>query len=429
MSQIFPFRGYRYNDLQVGQIGDVVTQPYDKITRDQAQRYLQRHPYNVVRITKNSNYAEAARYLNHWIKEGVLLQDPTPCIYPYEQTFEFEGNTFSRLGFICLMSVENNPSVVKGHEQVLSEPLQDRLNLLRATESNQGLVFMLYSDPELEVDELLAATTQNEAALAEVVDEYDVVHRMWCISDLETQTRLSAALQDQPFYIADGHHRFQTAIQFCRECREKGWKTSAVESFDKRMVALFNMESPSLKILPTHRGLRNLPEVLLNEFPARLEEYFTTTQVPDVPVLRTAMSGPGKHIGLAIGPQRRIYVLSLKDSASQDPQFMPETTGPARKLDVNILHEGILKPMLGIGSAELASQRNVDYHRSQEELLQRTFAGECQLAFFLNPTTLEQVREISELGQKMPQKSTDFYPKLLTGLVLAKMEIVKAAKL
>ena len=425
MAQVLPFCGYRYDPEKIDEMGDVLTQPYDKISPEMLQEYLKRHPRNMVRVIKNRNYQDAAQYLKQWMRQGVLKSDQSPSLYPYQQRFEFEGQTFSRLGLIGLLSLEGGTVPVKGHERILDEHLEDRLNLLRSTESNKGLIFMLYSDSSHLVDQLLSEFTQNQAPITEVVDNYQVSHRLWQLSETGLQEQITESFNHAPFYIADGHHRFQSSLLYFQECRKKGWRTAARESFDKRMIALFNMESPGVKILPTHRGIRNLPDFDLSRFLSRLEPYFEVQRVVGLPELELSMQETGTWIGLVAQRQPTYYVLRLREEVESDSTFMPGITGPARKLDVNVLHEGVLSPFLGIGAQELATEKHVDYFRNRSELISHLGDSHYQLAFILNPTSLKQVHEISERGEKMPPKSTDFYPKLLTGLVLMKMEIGK----
>ena len=424
MAEVFPFRGYRYNSEEIGEIGDVVTQPYDKISSEMSRDYLERHPYNIVRVIKNRNYEAAGKYLEQWMQNNIFKQDESPSFYPYEQTFDFEGQTLSRLGFFGLVSLEDSADSVKGHEGVLDEPLDDRFNLIRSTEANEGPVFMLYSDPSMETDQLLHKFKENNEPITEAVDEYQVSHRLWRLSEKDLLEQLSKMLKNTSFYIADGHHRFRTSQLYFQECQDKGWRTAGAESFDKRMIALFNLDNPGLKILPTHRGIRHLTNFDHTEFLSKLEPYFQVERMVDLSQLEAGMKEAGVRIGLA-AKNSAYYLLQLRESMNSDPTFMPGITGMARQLDVSVLHEGILSPFLGVGAEELEGQKHVDYFRHRDELVTEVDQGHYQLAFILNSTSVEQVREISERGEKMPQKSTDFYPKLLTGLVLMKMEIDK----
>lgn len=427
MAHLFPFKAFRYSSALVQNPADVVTQPYDKITPDMRSRYLERHPFNIVRVIKNPDYQDASSHLKRWIEESVLERDPVPGFYPYEQVFEFEGEKERRMGFISLVSLRDSNLAIKGHENILSEPLEDRLNLIRQTESNEGLIFTLYSDPQLSADRILDECTSAAPPLMNVVDDYGVTHRLWTITDPAAQRAINEALGNLPIYIADGHHRFQTSVLFCQECEDKGWRPAAVESFDKRLIALFNMRAPGLRILPTHRGIRNLGAFDRASFLRALGQFFDSSDVDSWPSLKQRMAENEHRIGLVLGTPPLFFLLQPRPDAFAAPAFLPALESPARELNVNLLHEGILKPYLGIGKEELASQRYVDYFRDPAELIAGVQESRYQLGFILNPTTLEQVRLISEKGEKMPQKSTDFYPKLLTGLVIMKMEIDKTS--
>ncbi len=429
MGRVFPFRGYRYDSSQIGRLEDVVTQPYDKITPSMLEDYLRRHPHNIARVIKNSDYEEAGRHLLDWIGDGVMKQEGESCFYPYEQVFDLDGSRVSRLGFICLTSLGDSNLTVRGHERVLQAPLQDRLDLIRQTRSNEGLIFMLHSQPSMRVDEILSQATEGEEPEIQIVDEYGVMHRLWCLGDRSIQDQISDGLEESRFYIADGHHRFQTSVLFQQECLEQGLRETAPESFDKRMIALFNMESPSLRILATHRGLRNLPDLDDQKLLSHLSQNFDVRLMEGVDGLDAEMGSGGHCLALVSGAVGRIHLLRLRKEMVDSRSFMPDLNGPARGLDVNILHEGIFKAYLGIGPEEVASQKYVDYFRDRQELVRGVRQGRYQLGFLLNPTRLNQVREVSERGEKMPQKSTDFYPKLLTGLVLMRMEFESSSEI
>ena len=426
MAEVFPFRGYRYSTQEIANLNDVVTQPYDKISEQMRQEYLERHPYNIVRVIKNNDYENAGENLNQWIQAGILRQDDSPSFYPYEQTFHFEGQNFSRLGFMGLVSLETDPDSVMGHERVLDRPLEDRLNLIRSTEANEGPVFTLYSDPSMQVDQLIRRFTQDHDPIIDVTDGDGNQHRMWRLCEKDLHQQMIEVLRGSQFYIADGHHRFKTSELYYQECQARGWRVTGGESFDKRMVTLFNLNSPELKILPTHRGIRSLPQFDLDPFLASLEPHFQVEKMAALAQLEDVMHGPGVRIGLAAGENPSYYLLHLREDSSDDA-FMSGMADGLRQLDVNVLHEAIMRPHLKVDAREPSGQAQVAYFRHRGELIARLEQGELQLAFILNPTSLDEVRELSEAGQKMPQKSTDFYPKLLTGLVLMKMEIDKTA--
>ncbi len=424
MPTIYPFRGFRFDCLRVGPLSGVVTQPYDKIPDSLREEYLARSPFNIVRVIKNPDYEDAARKLEDWLREGILKRDPRPAFYAYQQTFEFEGSSLSRVGLIALVSLEDGDLVVKGHERVLDKPLADRLNLIRRTRANEGLIFTLFSDPARTMDHLLGEALSQGEPSSEAVDDFGVVNRLWVLDDPGLVSELRAAVRGRALYIADGHHRFQTSVTFYRECLASGMKPVGPESFDKRMVALFNMDAEGLRILPTHRGVARLPGLDLEAVLNRLTEDFEVTRV-SVEDLPLRMSVGGHAFGMLFPEQGTVAarLLRLRQGRLQDLRFMPEVTGPLRTLDVTILHEGILGPVLGLDQQAIAGETCVSYYRERRELLERIRTGEVYLGFLLRPTSLEQVREVSECGLKMPQKSTDFYPKLLTGMVLMKMEM------
>ncbi|MCZ6769287.1 MAG: DUF1015 domain-containing protein, partial [Acidobacteria bacterium] len=323
MAQVLPFRAYRYNPERIDEIGDVLTQPYDKISPAMLRDYLGRHPCNIARVIKNRNHQDAGQLLKQWMQEGDLKQDDLSSFYPYEQEFEFDGQSFSRMGLIGLVSLEGGAVSVKGHEQVLDEQLEDRLNLLRSTESNKGLIFMLYRDSSKVVDQLLTEFKQQHTPIAQVVDNNQVSHRLWQLFETGLQERITETLNSPRLYIADGHHRFQSSLLYFQECREKGWKTAASESFDKRMIALFNMESSAVKILPTHRGIQNLIGFDLSRLLSRLEPNFEVQRVVDLPKLEREMQGTGARIGLVAKSNPTYYALRLREKMESDSTFMP----------------------------------------------------------------------------------------------------------
>jgi len=424
MATVYPFRGYRYDETKVGQIRDVVTQPYDKIPDPLREEYLQRHPKNFVRVIKNRDYDEAAAFMTGWIDEGVLARDTEPALYVYEQVFSFEETELSRLGFIGLVSLEDKDLVVRGHERVLDRPLEDRLNLIRHTHANEGLVFTLYSDAELKADGIIRDYSESRDPVYEFKDDFGVLNRLWKLDSGGKMEEIREILKGKALYIADGHHRFRTSEVFHEECLEDGLQAATPESFDKRLVALFNMESEGVRILATHRAVSNLADFDSEALILRLEEWFEVIPCANEGEMLEGLPASAHQVGLVISDSPlKAYLLKLKPGAATDSAFMPGIEGPSRGLDVSLLHDGILKAYLGLGQEEVASQKYIDYYRESSAMLSALREGRYQLGFFLNPTSLQQVREVSEAGKRMPQKSTDFYPKLLTGLVFMKMDI------
>src|SRR5579859_3892107 len=411
MADIFPFKPYRYTDA-AGRLADLVTQPYDKISPEMRARYLSLNPYNLVRIilgerqptdTAQANvYTRAAGYLNDWIAQGVLARDPEPSLFAYFQDFSVPdtGERLSRKGFIGLGAVEDySGGVVHRHEQTLSGPKQDRLELLRHTHAHFGQIFMLYPDPEREIDRRLDACAQG-TPLAAVVDEYGAEHRLWQIADPSQIAAIRGLMATKKLLIADGHHRYETALAFRNE-------NPGLAGASRVMMTFVNMHAPGLKILATHRLVSGLTSFEAGEFLQRASAEFQVDEVSSAEQLQSLWNAaPRGTIGVASG--KKLYLLGLR--------------APSKKLDVPILHEALLGGVLGITDEAVRAEKNLRYVRGLDKAVEAARRGEAQLAFLLRPTAIEDVARISFSGGVMPQKSTDFYPKLLSGLTIYKVD-------
>jgi uncharacterized protein (DUF1015 family) len=372
------------------------------------RRYLSLSPYNLVRIILGEKkpedsagdnvYTRAARHLNNWIAGGVLTRDSEAGIFPYFQEFT-EPDTGERLvrkGFIALGAVEEYAAgVVYRHEQTLSGPKKDRLELLRHTHAHFGQIFMLYPDSAGAVDQLLDEAARGRP-LTEVTDEYGAIHRLWKIGGASNIPQIMA---DKKLLIADGHHRYETALAFRDE-------NSGLRGADRVMMTFVNMHSPGLKILATHRLVSGIdrPDGFLRHVPGE----FAVTEIDSVDRLRQAWAGASDRsiIGAAIG--QRLFLLENRVARGE--------------LDVRILHERLLAKALGIGEEAVRDEKHLRYVRGIEAAVEAARTGAAQIAFLLKPTSIEQVAETSFGGGVMPQKSTDFYPKLLSGLTIYKLD-------
>lgn len=431
MAQIIPFRGVRYDRQKVGDITSVVAPPYDRIyEREQAVLY-ERSPYNIVRITKgkpspNDNgenvYTRAADSFMAWLKDGILVRDEAPTLYAYHQKYMFEGEQLTRKGVIALAKLE--PEKVHAHERTLKGPKEDRLRLMRATEANFGHIFMLYADPTRAADEALQSAIDETASTLEAMDDFGNRHTVWEVTDSGVINAVQLALSDKDLYIADGHHRYETAVNYMRECQEKGWKPAAAESFDGRMMTLFNIDEPGMSIRPIHRIVHAVPNFDPQVFLAKAQEDFEVSVHGSLAEMKQAMkAGRGRHT-FGCYTNGVFATLAMRDVGVMDA-LISDRSSDWRHLDVSILHTAILDRVLGIDAKALEEQRNVTYTVDITHGVKMVDEGEEQLFFLLNPTTADEVRRVADRGEKMPQKSTDFYPKLLTGLVLSKMEIDK----
>ena len=370
-------------------------------------RYLSLSPYNLVRIIlgertpqdndTNSVYTRAAGLLKDWIGGGILQQEPEPSVYAYFQTFTApdSGQTMERKGFIALGAVEDYAAgVVHRHEQTLSGPKKDRMELLRHTHAHFGQIFMLYPDPELRIDQIL----QKAAASApdtELTDEDGVTHRLWKVSDPAVVARIQALMADKKLLIADGHHRYETALAFSKE-------NPGLKDAEKVMMTFVNMHSPGLEILATHRVLSGISLELANKIPGRplgsIDELKQVFQTP----------APGRvRIGLALASgEMRLYERDRKPG----------------ELDVKVLHEDLLGTALGISEDAVREQKHIEYIRGLDAAYAKIRDGGAQIAFLLEPVSVQEVADVAFSGGVMPQKSTDFYPKLLSGLTIYKLE-------
>jgi uncharacterized protein (DUF1015 family) len=432
MAKIYPFQGFTYNKEVTGDFHAVVAQPYDKTSPAMQDDYYQRSPYNVVRITlnlekrsdPNTSYPNAGATLRKWIDGKVLQQAARPAIYPYYQEYTIEGESRLQRGFIALLDLKDSGSAIIPHEQTLAAPKQDRLQLMRSIEANEDLIYMLYSDKALTLDSLMDKCVAKKRPLIKVTDEFGATHRIWSITDPQVLQEIQEIMYSQNLFIADGHHRYETSVNFLKECEQKGWQSAGTESFDKRMVTCFN-SAAGVTILATHRLLRNLrgfkPEAFLEKLGTNFSvKSFTTAEE----LWQKMKENTNRHVFGFYAGKNRFYLLRLKTSPLKDP-LLQKHSKEYRTLDVSILHTLILDQYLGINEKKLAKQTNIDYARSREACIRRVDDGIYQAAFFLNPTTALQMQRISSAGERMPQKSTDFFPKLLTGLVFMKMKIKK----
>lgn len=437
MAEIHPFRGIRYNFERSDDYSSVVTQPYDKISPEDQNKYYKRSDYNIVRIIKGkekagdntkNKYSRAAEYFDNWQDKGVLHRDLEPAIYAYHQEYEVEGEVRTRKGIIALVKLEDPGKGVKAHEKTMKGPKADRLNLMRATEANFGHIFMLYSDPERKANKALGKNIFERDPDIQATDDFDNGHKVWTITDQDVIEKVTKALSNKELYIADGHHRYETAVNFMKECRKKGWKAKSAESFENRMMTLINIDEPGLTILPTHRLIHDLDSFDIDEFLGMAGENFYVAAHDQPHEMFGKLDGDFGRLhsfGFYPADSEKYYSLTLKDEGVMDELISGEWSNIWKRLDVSILHNAILDPLLGIGESELEEGTKVSYIRSKEAALQKVKDGHYQMAFIMNPTTVDEVRKVADRGEKMPQKSTDFYPKLLTGLIMTKMDISK----
>ena len=436
MARIYPFRAWRYNPSSV-RIEDVVTQPYDKISPAMQQAYYQRSPFNLVRIILGlpelfdaergeSVYTRAARDFRAWRDQGVLTQEKDPCVFAYSQRFKVPGTEIvkERRGFIALGKLHDySDQVVFRHEQTLSKPKSDRLNLLKATHAHFGQIFMLYSDPAGSVEKILY--DDNGPAEAEVTDEYGVLHRLWRVSDPAAIRLLSTAMDDKKLIIADGHHRYETALKYSKEHTHSSHAAghSATQlpqpPFPEAavMMTFVNMDSDGLVILPTHRVVHSLENFDPAAFARAAEEFFTVQPLAEADAasyIETLKAQSGTAF-IAVTGSGALLLRSKPEAVAAALASLPDRQ---RQLDLSHLHSIILDRLLGLDEEKVREQTNIRYLRDAADAVEQPRRGQANVTFLTNPVTMEQLREVAFAGDVMPQKSTDFFPKLLSGLTI-----------
>jgi uncharacterized protein (DUF1015 family) len=412
LANIQPFQAYRYTS-RAGDPARLVTQPYDKINPQMQAQYLAASPYNLVRVilgerlpsddASHNVYTRAAKYLDDWIAEGVLAQDAVPALYAYFQEFEVPdtGERAVRQGFIGLGKLEDySAQVVYRHEQTLSGPKKDRQDLLRHTRGHFGQIFMLYPDREGEVDKLLREAAAGVPVL-DVLDGYQARHRVWAITDPVKIARIQELMTPRKLLIADGHHRYETALGYSKE-------HSDVPAAQYVMMTFVNMYSPGLKILATHRVLRNLIDFDEAAFFSKAAAGWTVTAFDSLDALKRALSKAShKSIRIGVVTANGVHLL--------------ERPRPVDELDVPVLHRDILGGLLGIGDEAVREEKYIQYVRGMDAAAAEVTGKGAQVAFLLEPTPIEDMARIAFGGGVMPQKSTDFYPKLLTGVAIYRL--------
>jgi uncharacterized protein (DUF1015 family) len=473
--RIYPFRALRYNTDKVN-LGDVVTQPYDKISPAMQDAYYARSPYNLIRVILGKRepsdddttnvYSRAAKSLQDWRKAAVLVEEREPALYGYAQKYTVPGTNEvrERRGLICLGHLyDYAEQVVYRHEQTLSKPKSDRLSLFKATRTYCEQIYMLYSDPSFTVEKLVFGNTSGAPATPAdetVTDEYGVVHSVWKVTDPHVLNLLVGALSDKKLIIADGHHRYETSTAYAREraaelgvpdtTKDSGKTERTVGAADESpsndaditfgpplpvpafpeaamMMTLVNTDAPGITILPTHRIVHSMKDFSPAAFLEKAAAFFDVSKVETAAVaagsdaeavetaaVRTAPLDATKGVAfLAVMANGTWLLQAKKDAVEAALQHVPFRQ---RAMDVVQLHALVLEQLLGLTQESIRNQENLRYLRSAEDAAAQVARGEADIAFLIKPVTLDQMKAVSLGGEVMPQKSTDFYPKLLSGL-------------
>ncbi len=415
MAEIAAFKGVRYDQAVVGELDKVVSPPYDIISPEDRVYYHELHPANFVRLVlgeeresdsdTDNRFTRARGYLDEWLASAAMKQDLEPAIYVYRQLYERDGRTLAILGLTCAVKLHDYADgVILPHENTLAKPKSQLIQLMRQVQANLDSVYGLYADPDGVIDALMDRAMAAEP-VSDAHDKDGVRHQLWAVTDPAEIAAAVDFMRDKPIAIADGHHRYETALAYKAENPAADWL----------MMTIANVHQKDMTIFPTHRVVAGLDEATLEQLEGALGDMFDIA-----PSTAESLLDDMARLG-AIGLYRRGRALTLKPKPAAYAA-LPGSEA-SRKLEVNVLHKLILAPILGIDDEKLRNQTHIIYTRDASEATRLVDSGERQLAFLVNPIEVKAVLDIAEAGERMPQKATYFYPKLLSGLVLRRIGV------
>ena len=437
MVKVAAFKGITYNTEKINDLDKVMSPPYDIISPKQQEELYKNSPYNFVRLIlgkqlhddteENNRYTRANKDFMQWKKDKILLDSKDEAIYPYKITYMLNNQEKTMNGFFILLKIDNEYKKVKAHERTLSKPKADRLNLMRSCYANLEPIQLLYIDQEDDVHNTIQKSL-SQKALIDVTGYDGFHHAIWKITDKSVIAQIKKFLKDEILFIADGHHRYQTAINFAKEMEEKTGDSNPDAPFQYRMVILANMFDEGLAILPTHR-LLNLPDTITKEkLQSVLKHYFTVEVYPRDSSIKPQKLAENikkqietdKQHKFALFFKDEYFIITLKDESVMD-KLANERSETWKKLDVSILHKIVIEEIMGITQENL--EDHVKYTREDEEAITVVDNGSFNCSILMNATKIDELKEIADAGEHMPQKSTYFLPKMLSGLVMYDMKL------
>ncbi len=446
MAEIKPFMGITYNQIKIHNLSSVIAPPYDVISEEAKKKLYQNNPYNIIRIIKGkttpndveseNQYTRAKDFLESWLKKGIFQKDDTPCLYAMEDEFTIPGceRKAIRHGFMTLVKLEEfGKGCILPHEKTLSKPKVDRLRLMKACKANLSPIFALYSDPDRIINSLFQELKSTTEPFIDLLSSERIVHRVYKISSPQIIQKVAEQMKKKSILIADGHHRYETALNYYQQM-ESSENNQKNTDYSHIMMYLANMDDPGLTILAYHRLLKNLPKENMKSWERKISPFFRIESFPFDGLTTTGSQAREKlfhqlaekgrkaipSFGLYAG-DKRYYLLVLKDSVNLQSVVPEDQPLICKQLDVTILDHLIINKIINSNEC-LVKENFLGFSHNHLEAISAVNSDKCQMALFLNPTKIHQVNKIAALGQKMPQKSTFFYPKLPTGLILRKIE-------
>jgi uncharacterized protein (DUF1015 family) len=433
MIRIAPFRGLFYNQKKIRDLSKVIAPPYDIISKDEQERLYKRSPYNFVRLDLNQeagSYEAVAQTFNDWQSQGILERDGQAAIYFLSQRFKLKsGEQKERLGFFALVELQDFAGgEIRPHEKTHDAPKEDRLRLMLACHAQLSPIFALYAQPKESINRILSIAVEGMPPWIEVEQDQGDHCRLWRIHDPGVIQKVQQEMRDQHLLIADGHHRYEATLQYRDLLRRERGQWSGSEPFNYIMAYCANMSDDNVVILPTHRLVRGYTHKAFLDLEDALQTYFYVEQHPKTPdgkasFLKTLKATAKKHrvIGVSFKRDPRYLILRLKNKRIMQ-RLAKDLSAPLRELDVSTLHVLILEHILGMAPEQQESGDTIRYSQDEEEVLQALEKEEFQAAFLLNAPKAEEVLAIAAAGEKMPHKSTYFYPKLSSGLIVNKVD-------
>ena len=433
MIRIAPFRGLFYNQKKVRDLSKVVAPPYDVISKEEQERLYKKSPYNFIRLDLSQepdSYPAVAQLLSEWLATGIFERDETPAIYFLSHRFKLKsGEQKIRDGFLALTELQDLSSgAIRPHEKTLDAPKEDRLKLMLACHAQLSPIFTLYSQPKQSINRMLAVEVEGVEPFIEIEQDNGEQCRLWRIANAELIEKVQQEMSDQQLLIADGHHRYEATVSYRDWMRRERGQWNGREAFNFIMAYFANINDDNVVILPTHRLVRGYAHKPFLELEEALQTYFYVEQHPKTPegkisFLKALKTAAKKHrvIGASFKRDPRYVILRLKNKRIMQ-RLAKDLSAPLRELDVSTLHLLILEHILGMTPDDQVKGENIRYSQDEDLVLQSLEKEDYQAAFILNATKAEEIQTIVAGGEKMPQKSTYFYPKLLSGLVVNKIE-------